>query len=177
MGRKQLDQIERRGHAHGHGILKILPRAFVEALHQRQGIVDDVVHPAVPGNDLLGKGFEHFLPRNVADEMVALAHVNHGHRGAAPAEFLSHASTDAVRAAGHHRYFTAVFHSEIVVLVFMIRHRRARVARGFVRPTNIALKVVGPTMGADGLNAAPLTRISGRRRRFPTRSRARGGRT
>ena len=43
------------------GILEFLVATFVDALHQRQGIVDEIVHMTILPDDLLGKPLQHLL--------------------------------------------------------------------------------------------------------------------
>ena len=44
VGREQLCKIERRRDAHAQSVVELLVGAAVEALHERQGVVDEVVH-------------------------------------------------------------------------------------------------------------------------------------
>src|SRR5574344_1457809 len=110
MRSKQFDQIERCSHPHSQGILKLLPCAFIQPLHQRQSIVDYEIHLAKIVNNLFDKGFHHLLLRDVANEVFALANIDDLHRSSPIAKLLSNTSSDAMSTASHDSYLILVFH-------------------------------------------------------------------
>ena len=74
------------------------------------GIVDDVIHFAVFADYLFGKGFQHLLPGDVPNEVVALAHVNDRNRSPSLAELLSDTLANAMCTPCHDCYLILMFH-------------------------------------------------------------------
>lgn len=96
---KQLAQIERRRDADRQRILEFLVGAIANALHQRQGVVDQEVDMPVPVQNGLGKGFQRLLFADVPDVMLARRDVDDLHRRALGPEGVGNRLPDAVRAA------------------------------------------------------------------------------
>ena len=93
---KQLDKIERSGNTDCQGILKLIPCAFVQTLHQRQGIVDDIIHLAILPDYFICKSFQHLLLGYIPNEMVALTHINDSNRSPSLSELLCDTFADAM---------------------------------------------------------------------------------
>ena len=70
---EKFGKVERGCHAHAQSILELLVAALRKPLHQRQGIVDEVIHTTVLRDYLVGEPFQHILVGKVADEVVAVA--------------------------------------------------------------------------------------------------------
>ena len=68
---EELGKVEWGGDSYAHGILELLIAAFVDTLHQRQGIVDKVVHMTILSDDLLGKPLQHLLVRYIANKVIS----------------------------------------------------------------------------------------------------------
>ena len=68
-------------HANTHGILEFLIAALIDAFHQRQGIVDKIIHMSVPGDHILGKLFQHLFVCKVAHKVVTLLFVDYANSG------------------------------------------------------------------------------------------------
>ena len=70
MRSKEFGEVEWSRDSHAHGVLKLFIATFVNALHQRQGIVDKIVHMTVLPDDLLGKPLQHLLVRYIAHKQM-----------------------------------------------------------------------------------------------------------
>ena len=112
MVRKQLGEIEGRGDADGEGVLEFLVGAFADALHQRQGVVDEEIHMAVRFQHMGRKPFQRFFFADVADKMVAGRDVDDLDLCALGLKRLRNRFSNAVGAAGDHGHFVFKFHEE-----------------------------------------------------------------
>ena len=100
VGQQQLGQIERRGDAHRQGIGEFLPGAIVNAFHQWEGVVDQIIHVPAFFNHGRRETLQIFLLRHVAHEPAAQLDVDDVHRGAFPAKSVGNGPADAVGPAG-----------------------------------------------------------------------------
>ena len=66
---EELGKVEWSSDSYAHGILELLIAARIDAFHQRQGIVDKVVHMTILPDDLLDKPLKHLFVRYVANKM------------------------------------------------------------------------------------------------------------
>ena len=96
---EEFGKVERGCHAHAQGILEFFVAALRNPLHQRQGVVDEVVHTTVLRNYLFGELLQHIFVGKVADEVVARLLVDDTNGGPGFPELLGDASSDALRAA------------------------------------------------------------------------------
>ena len=55
MRRKQFGQIKGRSNTHPQSVVEFLVGTLIEPLHERQGVVNEIVHMAIVVDDLSGK--------------------------------------------------------------------------------------------------------------------------
>ena len=114
---KELGEVERGSDSDTHGILELLVTARVDALHQRQGIVDEIVHVTMLRNDLLGELLQSLLVGNIAHKVVALLHVNHTDLRPSLPKLLRNATANTLCATSHDDYFIfEIFHTLLLML-------------------------------------------------------------
>ena len=102
---KKLDKVERGSDTYAHGILELLIAARIDTFHQRQGIVDEIVHMAVFRYDLLGKLFQSLLVGNVAHKVVALLLIYDTDLHSSLSKLLRNAAAYALSTSRHDGYF------------------------------------------------------------------------
>ena len=103
-GRNELRQVERGADAHAQGVVELLPGAFVDAAHGRQGVVDEKVHMAAFGDHRFGEAAQRGLVGNIAGKARAGLFVDDADARAVFAELPGDAPADALRAAGDDGY-------------------------------------------------------------------------
>ena len=104
MGREQLGQVKGCGNAHPQSIVEFLIAAFVDALHQGQSVVDEVIHMAVLGNHRLGELLQCGRIGNVSHETVGFQQVDNAYLRTGLAEFPGDGLADALCTAGDHNH-------------------------------------------------------------------------
>ena len=110
MWSKELCEIERSCHPHAQGILELLIAALVYALHQWQGIVDEIVHMPMLLNDILGKLLQHLFVSKVTHEVVTLLFIDYANCGSKFLEFFCYTSSDTLRTTCYDDYFILEIH-------------------------------------------------------------------
>jgi hypothetical protein len=87
------------------GIGKFFIRTFVNALHQGHSVVDEVIDPAVVGNDFFGKALQYGFVGNIAGEILVVLLIYNTDGRAVFLKFFGNAFTDALSAASNDGYF------------------------------------------------------------------------
>ena len=105
MGQQQLGEVKGRGNAHLQRVVELRPAAIVDAVHLRQGVVDEVVDPRAACGDFGDEGLQHAGVGNIAHVVVAGRKVNYMYLRAVPDKFLGDAAADAMCATRHHCRF------------------------------------------------------------------------
>ena len=108
---EELGKVERGSDTYAHGILELLIAARIDTFHQRQGIVDEIVHMAVFRYDFLGKLFQSLLVGNVAHKVVALLLIYDTDLCSSLSKLLRNAAANALCTARHDGYLVSeIFH-------------------------------------------------------------------
>ena len=105
VGRKQFGKIKRRGNPYPQGVVELFIAARVDALHQRQGVVDEVVHMAIVGNHLTGKRLQDRLIRQIPLVVRIGQQVDDTHMCSGLSEFPGNGFSDAFGTSGDHGDF------------------------------------------------------------------------
>ena len=105
MWSKEFCKIERSCNANTQGILELLITALVYALHQWQGIVDEIIHMPVLGNHILCKLLQHLFVSKVTNKVVALLFIDYTNSCSEFLKFFCNTSSDALRTACYYDYF------------------------------------------------------------------------
>ena len=98
---QQLDQIEWRRHSHAQRIGKLLIRALVDTSHDRQRVINNDINMTILLQNLLHKGLEHLLLRDVSYIVVTLLLVNHAYYSSFFTELISHTLANTLRSTSH----------------------------------------------------------------------------
>ena len=77
----------------------------MNALHQGHSVVDEVIDPAVVGNDFFGKALQYGFVGNIAGEIFVVLLVYNTDGSAVFLKFFGNAFADALYAAGDDSYF------------------------------------------------------------------------
>ena len=104
-------------------ILKLFKAAFINSLHQRQGVVYQVIH--IPGllRHIAGKSLQDILIPDIAHKPVAGLNVNDMYHSALGAEGFRNCLADPVRAAcddGHFVFKSHMLPHDFISIEFMI---------------------------------------------------------
>lgn len=97
---QQLRQVKRRCDPHPQGVVELLIGTGRDPFHQGRRVVDQIVHPAVVGDDFPGKILQVGLGPQVAHKVVVGLLVDDAHMGPGPAELRPNGLADALGAAG-----------------------------------------------------------------------------
>ena len=109
-GSEEFSQIERGCNANAQGILELLVTALVDSLHQRQGVIDEIVHPAIFVDDLLGKPFQYLLVGNITHVVVSLLLINHADVCARLLKLIGDTTSYSLCSSSHDDYFILKIH-------------------------------------------------------------------
>ena len=96
MWSKEFGEIERCCNTNTQGILELLITTLVYALHQWQGIVDEIIHMPMLLNDILGKLLQHLFVSKVANKVVTLLFIDYANSCSKFLEFFCYTSSDAL---------------------------------------------------------------------------------
>ena len=110
MWSKEFGEIERCRNTDTQGILELLIAALVYALHQWQGIVDEIIHMPMLGNHFLSKLLQHLFVCKVAHKVVTLLFINYANCGSKFLEFFCYPSSDAFCTTCDDYYFIFEIH-------------------------------------------------------------------
>ena len=110
MWSEEFCEIERSCNANTQGILKFLITAFVDALHQWQGIVDEIIHMPMLGNHFLHKLLQHLFVCKVAHKVVTLLFIDYANSGSTFPEFFRYTSSDTLCTTCDDYYFIFEIH-------------------------------------------------------------------
>ncbi len=102
---KQPGQVKRRAHPYPQGIVEFLIGTVVDPLHQRQGIVDQIIHLSVIADDLRCKAGQSLFIGQIASAVPIGALVYDADGRAVFLELLRCGFPDPLRPAGDYRNF------------------------------------------------------------------------
>ena len=106
--------------------MEILIAAFVDALHQRQRIVDQIVNAAALTDHFSGKCLENGFIGGISDIVVSIGLVDHIYSDSLLPEFFSYTFPYSVRTAGHNSHLFPICRCTDVLLRDCQLHVKAR---------------------------------------------------
>ena len=107
---EELGEVERSRHAYAHGILELLVAALVDALHQRQGIIDEEIHMTVLIYHFFSELLQYLFVSKVANKVVALLLIYHTSRSACFLKLFRNTPSDALCTTSYYGYFSFEIH-------------------------------------------------------------------
>ena len=128
IGREEFAQVERGCNADAQGILVLLVAALVDSLHQRRGIIDETVYPAIFVDDLPGKPLQYLLVGDITHEVVPLLLVNHADVCTSLLKLIGDATSYSLRPACHDDNFILEIHciTALYPLLWSIEYLKCR---------------------------------------------------
>ena len=120
IGEEELSQIKGRGNAYLKSIIEFFVGAVGNPFHQRQRVVDQVIHMTVIGDYFFGKAVQGFLVRHISRKIFIRLFINDADGGSIFLEFFSDAFSDSLYAAGNDGNFMLKHHRRILLCVSSI---------------------------------------------------------